>query len=117
MTSSDDRSIVAIGRIGRARGVRGEVFLQPWTDDPDERFAVGTVLRTDPDARGPLTVATLSTAGGKVVVRFEGIDDRGQAETLRGLAAHLRARWNTPRSCRPCWLGFSSMPAGPIVVR
>jgi 16S rRNA processing protein RimM len=76
--------LVAIGRIGRARGIRGEVFIQPWTDDPDGRFAVGAVLRTDPPERGPLTVETVSSAGGKWVVRFAGFADRSTAEALRG---------------------------------
>ena len=82
MTSDE---LIAIGRIGRPRGVRGENFVEPWTDDPDERFAAGSVLRTEPAAAGPLTVATMSTAGGKLVVRFEGVDDRERAEALRGV--------------------------------
>jgi 16S rRNA processing protein RimM len=76
--------VLAIGRIGRPRGVRGETFVEPWTDDPRERFAAGSVLSTEPAQRGPLTVAEMSLAGGKLVVRFEGVDDRGQAEALRG---------------------------------
>jgi 16S rRNA processing protein RimM len=76
--------VIAVGRIGRPRGVRGETFVEPWTDDPRERFAVGSVLRTEPAERGPLTVAEMSTAGSKLVVRFDGVDDRSAAEALRG---------------------------------
>ncbi|MDT4910637.1 MAG: hypothetical protein QOI69_3878, partial [Pseudonocardiales bacterium] len=32
-----DAEFVAVGRIGPARGVRGDVFVEPWTDDPAER--------------------------------------------------------------------------------
>jgi 16S rRNA processing protein RimM len=81
VTEPDD---VVVGRIGPARGVHGLVFVEPWTDAPDERFAPGTVLRTDPPAIGPLTVETSSTAGGKLVVQFAGITDRPAAEALRG---------------------------------
>jgi 16S rRNA processing protein RimM len=80
-----DDEFVAVGRIGRPRGVRGATFVTPWTDDPDVRFAVGTVLRTDPAAAGPLTVASSSTAGGKLVVQFESVGDRESAEALRGV--------------------------------
>ncbi len=85
-----DADVVAIGRIGRPRGVRGDVFVQSWTDDPDDRFAVGTVLGTEPAERGPLTVEAMSSAGGKVVVHFAGVDDRTAAEAIRG--THLVMR-------------------------
>lgn len=75
---------VVVGRISRPRGVRGEVFVEPWTDAPEERFSGGAVLRTEPPERGPLTVEHASTAGGKLVVRFAGIGDRPGAEALRG---------------------------------
>jgi 16S rRNA processing protein RimM len=83
--------ILAIGRIGRPRGVRGEAFVEPWTDDPDERFAVGAVLQTEPVEAGPLTVVAMSTASGKLVVHFAGVDDRGGAEALRGVRLLIAA--------------------------
>jgi 16S rRNA processing protein RimM len=77
--------VIAVGRIGRPRGVRGETFVEPWTDDPRERFSVGSVLSTEPTESGPLTVAEMSMSGGKLVVRFDGVEDRGGAEGLRGV--------------------------------
>ena len=73
--------LVAVGRIGPARGVRGDVFVEPWTDAPDERFAPGAVVRTE---LATLTVAASSQASGKLVVHFDGVDDRVAAESLRG---------------------------------
>jgi 16S rRNA processing protein RimM len=81
LTGPDD---ITVGRIGPARGVRGAVFVEPWTDVPDERFAPGTTLRTDPADAGPLTVDESSTAGGKLVVHFAGVTDRASADALRG---------------------------------
>lgn len=83
MPATDD--LVTVGRIGKPRGVRGEVFVEPWTDAPQERFAPGAVLRTDPAGRGPLTVAEQSLGGGRLVLHFAGIDDRTAAESLRGV--------------------------------
>src|SRR5690242_21925104 len=77
--------IVAVGRIGRPRGVRGDVFVEPWTDDPDDRFADGSVLATDPVDAGPLTVESTSAGGGKLVVHFGGVDDRAAAARLTGV--------------------------------
>ncbi|MET0866296.1 MAG: ribosome maturation factor RimM [Nakamurella sp.] len=82
---------VVVGRIGRPHGLRGEVTVQVSTDDPDERFAAGAVLGTDPPERGPLTVASMRRSGPVLVLGFAGIDDRDAAETLRGTALTLDA--------------------------
>ena len=79
-----ERELVAVGRIGRARGIKGAVFVEPLTDDPEIRFAPGATLSTEPATAGPLTVASSSSASGKLVVQFEGVDDRNTAESLRG---------------------------------
>jgi len=82
MSGSDE--FIIVGRVGPARGVRGHVFVEPWTDVPDERFALGAVLRTEPETVGPLTVEEATSASGKLVVRFAGVADRPGAEALRG---------------------------------
>ena len=72
---------VVVGRIGPAHGLKGEVFVEPRTDEPGRRFAAGRTLRTP---TGSLTVATSRTHSGKLVVRFEEIDGRNEAEAVRG---------------------------------
>jgi 16S rRNA processing protein RimM len=88
--------LVAVGRIGPPRGIRGELFVQPWTDDPDTRFAAGAVLRTEPADAGPLTVESSSSAGGKLVVHFAGVTDRTAAEALRGVRLMVPAAERPP---------------------
>ena len=90
--SDGAQALVAVGRIGRPRGVRGECFVEPWTDAPEERFAVGVVLRTDPPGSGPLTVEAVNTASARLTVRFAGVGSREAAETLRGTRLLLAAR-------------------------
>jgi len=92
----DADGYLAVGRVGRARGVRGEVFVEPWTDTPQERFAAGARLGTDPAQAGPLVVAASSVAGGKLVVRFEGVGDRTAAEALRGVRLLIAASARPP---------------------
>lgn len=75
---------LVVGRIGRAHGVSGEVAVAVRTDDPDSRFADGSVLRTDPAERGPLTVATSRWHSGRLLVTFAGVADRSAAESLAG---------------------------------
>jgi 16S rRNA processing protein RimM len=76
---------LVVGRIGRPHGVRGDVTVEVRTDDPDERFAVGRALATDPAESGPLTVDRVHWHSGRLLVRFAGIDDRDAAEGLRGV--------------------------------
>ncbi len=76
--------LVAVGRIGRPHGIRGDVTVEVLTDDPDARFAPGNALVTDPPAVGPLTVTGCGRTGSVTTVHFAGFDDRDAAETLRG---------------------------------
>ena len=88
---------LVVGRVTRPHGVRGEVSVEVRTDEPDQRFAVGRVLATDPAAAGPLTVDSVRWHSGRLLIRFAGIADRNQAEELRGT-------WLTLDSAevRPC---------------
>jgi len=74
-----------VGRVVRPHGIRGEVAVEVRTDDPGQRFAVGAVLGTDPESAGPLTVAAARWHSGRLLVTFDEIADRTQAESLRGV--------------------------------
>jgi len=74
---------LVVGRIGRAHGVRGDLFVEPMTDEPEVRFADGTVLSSS--EHKALTVATSKWHSGRFVVHFEGVDDRTAAEGLKGV--------------------------------
>lgn len=76
--------LLVVGEIVRPHGVRGEVVVNVRTDEPQERFAPGSVLITDPGATvASLTVETARPHQGRLIVTFEGIDDRDLAEALR----------------------------------
>jgi 16S rRNA processing protein RimM len=75
---------LVVGRVGRPHGIRGELTVQVHTDDPDLRFAAGSVLVTEPAERGPLTVSESRWHSGRLLVRFAGYADRTSAEDLRG---------------------------------
>ncbi len=74
---------LVVGRIGRPHGVRGEVSVDVRTDDPDVRYAPGSVLVTDPD-RKQLTVVRSRWHHGRLLVQFEEYADRDAADALRG---------------------------------
>ncbi|MGA5324170.1 ribosome maturation factor RimM [Streptomyces seoulensis] len=74
---------LVVARIGRAHGIKGEVTVEVRTDEPESRLAPGAVLATDPASTGPLTIATGRVHSGRLLLRFEGVDDRTGAEALR----------------------------------
>lgn len=75
---------LVVGRIAKAHGIGGEVAVDVRTDDPDHRYARGASLETDPAERGPLVVEQLRWHSGRLLIRFEGVNDRTTAEALRG---------------------------------
>jgi 16S rRNA processing protein RimM len=95
-----------VGQIFRPHGIRGEVTVDPRTDEPAARFAVGSVLATDStavrrlvSAPGPgnsadearwqvpptLTVESIRPHQGRLLIVFEGVYDRNLAEELKGV--------------------------------
>ncbi|MGH8893044.1 MAG: ribosome maturation factor RimM [Actinomycetes bacterium] len=76
---------VVVARIGRPHGIRGEVSAEVRTDDPSGRLAPGTTVRTDPATAGPLTIVSGRVHSGRLLLTFEGCDDRSAAERLRGV--------------------------------
>lgn len=81
---------IIVGRIRKAHGVRGEVVVEPLTDDPDGVFAAGRRLVPgttggDP-ARGgaELHIESASPFKGGFIVRFLEIGDRTTADAWRG---------------------------------
>jgi 16S rRNA processing protein RimM len=75
--------LLVVGRIGRAHGLRGEVTIEVRTDQPELRFADGSVLVTDPESVGPLKVIHAKNHSGRILIAFEGIYDRNGAEQVR----------------------------------
>jgi len=95
--------LLVVGAIGRAHGIRGEVLVTVRTDEPEARFTAGSVFTTEVPrdrrvgtgtAAAPgvpyrvpekLTLESVRWHQGRVIARFEGVDDRNVAEALSGV--------------------------------
>ena len=83
MSSASSAGEVVVGAIGKAFGLRGEVYVHP---DPDigESFRPGRRYHVVGQDR-VLTVADSHVHAGRQLVHFKGVGDRSAAEALRGL--------------------------------
>ncbi len=85
---------IRVARIGAAHGVRGEVRLWPFTQDPLAVTSYGP-LETEDGARR-FTIEALRPGKGFLVARIAGIESRDAAEALTNLDLFVpRARLPT----------------------
>jgi len=77
---------LAVGRVVKPHGIRGELVVEVLTDSPELRFASGAALgvqRRGEDRTQKLTVVAARPHAGRLLLRAEGVDDRTAAEQLR----------------------------------
>jgi 16S rRNA processing protein RimM len=72
---------VAVGKITKAHGLRGEVVVLVFSDNP-ERFVAGSSVFLE-DGR-ELMIRDARPNGGRLLLSFEGVVERVAAEQLRG---------------------------------
>ena len=77
-------SLIAIGRVVGAHGIRGEIKVWPLTDFPAERFQPGAAvyLGAQDDAVA-VEIAAARPHKGTVLVKLGSVPDRNAAELLR----------------------------------
>jgi 16S rRNA processing protein RimM len=80
---------LVVGRIVRPHGIRGEVVVDVRTDEPEARFVPGRALATsaEPGVAAPaaLTIESVRSHQGRLLVVFDGVYDRDAADGLRGV--------------------------------
>ena len=71
----------AVGKITKAHGLRGEVVVLVYPDNP-ERFAPGSSVFLEDGQE--LTIRAVHANGGRLLISFDGIGERTAAERVRG---------------------------------
>lgn len=77
---------VLIATVGAAQGLRGEVRMKPYTEDPLAVAEYGHLHAADGRV---FEVLDIREAKNVVVVRFRGVNDRNAAEALNGLDLYI----------------------------
>ncbi|HZT10829.1 MAG TPA: ribosome maturation factor RimM, partial [Actinomycetota bacterium] len=85
-----ERPTIVVGVVLKPHGLRGEVTVQSRSDNPD-RWTAGSVMFDDAGTRYRVTAAR--SHGARLLVSFEGVDDRTAADGLRGRELLVPESW------------------------
>ncbi len=83
---------ICLGLIVGSKGLRGEVRVKSYTEDPQDVAAYGPVFTGDGRT---LTLTVTGAAAGVVIAKVDGVTDRTAADALKGLELFV------PRSALP----------------
>ncbi len=75
---------VEIGRILRPRGLKGDLWIEPFSDDPQRLLEIRRFFLESSEGRRELRLKSGSFSKGLLALRFEDVDDRDAAEALLG---------------------------------
>jgi 16S rRNA processing protein RimM len=93
MTQSPAPTLILVGRVAGAFGVRGELRISTYTEDPQTLTRFKALTRQD--GSPALTVTTARVVKDGVVARCAGVDTKEAADALRGLRLYV------PRAALP----------------
>lgn len=82
------KTYIDTAKIVNTHGLRGDVKLEPWTDDPELFFDIDT-LYLDASGKQPLTIENVRAQKGMLLVKFEGINTVEEAEKLRNKVLYI----------------------------
>ena len=93
MTQSPSQTLILVGRVAGGFGVRGEVRIAAYTEDPLTLTKFKALTRQDGSPALTLTTARVAKDG--VVARCVGVETKEAADALRGLRLYV------PRAALP----------------
>lgn len=83
---------ITIGKIVNVHGVHGEVKVLPDTDDVNRFRKLKSVLLLAGDVRRRVEVKGVKFTNKFVVLKLEGVDDRDQADRMRGIELQVERK-------------------------
>jgi len=82
--SGESSSLIELGIVGAPFGVRGWVKLRSFTDPPDRLFQHRSVQLGRGDTWTAYQIEATGHSGGQLTAKLSGVNDRDQAQALRG---------------------------------
>lgn len=87
--SKDRQGLICLGAITGAQGVRGEVVIKSYTQQPEDIGSFGPL--TDRDGRVSYEIKVVRSAKKGVIASVKGVNDRDAAARLRGVELYVSA--------------------------
>ena len=87
--SKNKASLVCLGVISASRGLKGEVRIKSFTEDPDAISAYGPLC--DKSGEQMFDFKVIGLAKGQFIARIKGVNDRSAADALRGTELYIKS--------------------------
>jgi 16S rRNA processing protein RimM len=81
---------IVVGRFGRPRGVSGEIYLNPITDNPERFSKAGTFWIESGDGWEKLKIVSVRFLSGRLAAEIDGINNPEQATELVNEYLYIR---------------------------
>ena len=94
MATAQSPSLLAVGRVLRPHGVRGDLLLASLTDFPEHLGEIDTVYLGE--AAEPHAVTAFRQHRGQLLLKLAGVPDRDSADAFRGQLVQIRRQAAAP---------------------
>jgi 16S rRNA processing protein RimM len=84
----DPDRLILLGEIGSAHGIKGEVSIRTFTEDPADIATYGPL--SDKTGKRTFRIAGLRVSAKAVIAKLHGVDDRTTAEMLRNTGLYVK---------------------------
>ena len=79
------QSVIPVGYVRKAHGIRGDVVVRGLVEDALERLVPAAFFATNENPSRVLTIDSVTPSGTDLRIHFTGVEDRNEAETLKGV--------------------------------
>jgi 16S rRNA processing protein RimM len=84
----DPDRLILLGEIGAAHGIRGEVAVRSFTEDPSAIASYGAL--SDKTGSRSFVIAGIRVTPKAIIAKLKGVDDRTAAEKLRNTKLYVK---------------------------
>lgn len=80
--TTPEQSPIVVGKLGRPRGLEGDIYVTPLTDFPDRFDGLTEILVRTPNGWESMKLVQTDFISGRAVLRFEGVNNPEQASQM-----------------------------------
>ena len=85
----NDKDVLEIGQIVNTRGLRGEIKVNSFSEDPERFEKLSSILVKEKEGFKEYEIQKVAYSKNQVILKLKGIDHIDYAEKLRGLYIYI----------------------------